>query len=94
MGDKSLARRVVSRYLDRPRTTITVRVVGDPNSDAVKSLVKILETLKQMGGWGCSRSIFVDDWGDERMKSIAFWDGDGSAKIETIVIESTVLNEM
>jgi hypothetical protein len=87
MDHSSIARRVVARYLDRPRTTVTVRVVGEANSDAVKSLVKILETLKQMGGWGCSRSVFIEDWGDERMKGIAFWDGDGSAKIEAIVVE-------
>lgn len=58
---------------DYTKVTITV------HKGALKYLVPLLETLKQMGNLGCSRKIIIDTW-----KKEFYWDGDGQCRIKSI----------
>lgn len=57
------------------------------SEDAAISLVKLLSTIQTMGNQGASRSIMIEDYGRHD------FDGDGSAKIDSITINGQPLKK-
>ena len=62
-----------------------VRIIIDCNRAAADSMMPLLETMKNMGSIGSSRSIKIEDW-DHGNDSFGF-DGDGPDKIDSITLE-------
>jgi hypothetical protein len=65
--------------------------VNDPDGQ----IVKLLEIVKRLGGWGCSRTVgIIDDkefQADKEMR--AFIDGDGSCKIFDMSVQDVQADE-
>ena len=60
--------------------TITLKV----SPFAAEQLEPLLKEFKSMGSMGSSRTIKIEDWGEN---STFDWDGDGSSKIYSIEIK-------
>jgi len=57
---------------------------------AAEQLKPLLEELKKLGDWGCSRGLKIEDWGHERGERNLFgFDGDGSSKIHSLTVAET-----
>jgi len=63
------------------------KIILTVNEYAKDELVPLLEDLKSMGDMGASRSIILEDWGEDGGTVTHGFDGDGPSAIENIEVE-------
>lgn len=56
------------------------------NRAALAEVKPLLEDLQAMGSQGCSRSIIIEDWGEDGGNTTRGFDGDGPSKIFDIKV--------